>query len=81
MLKSKNMHPICLKVPFFLHNSTFSCRFCIFISSNYKCYRKNIINPLEPKLISGVICRTPGFKLQELIFSCKLWVLLADIQA
>ena len=81
MFQSQNVHPICLRVPIFHHNSTFSSRFSISKSSNYKSYRKNIINPLETKSISGVICATHGFKLQDLILSCKLWVLLADIQA
>lgn len=69
------------RVPVFLHNSIFSSRFSISKSSNYKSYRKNIINTLETKSISGVIFTTHGFKLQDLILSCKLWVLLADIQA
>jgi hypothetical protein len=81
MFQPQNVHPICLRVPFFLHNITFSSRFSISESSNYKCYRKNIINPFETKLISGVICRTHGFKLQGLILSYELLVLLADIQA
>lgn len=32
-----------------------------------------IVNPLAPQLIPGVIRRTHKFKLQDLIFSCKLF--------
>jgi hypothetical protein len=31
-----------------------------------------IVNPLAAELIPGVICTTHEFKLQDLIFSCKL---------
>ena len=31
-----------------------------------------IVNPLAVELIPGVICTTHEFKLQDLIFSCKL---------
>ena len=80
MFQSQIVQPICLRVPFFLHKITFSSKFSVSEPSNYKCYRKNIINPLETNLISGITCRTHGFKLQDLILPRKLWVLLADIQ-
>jgi len=36
-----------------------------------------------PELILGVICKTPGVKLQDLIIACKLqqWPKLVDVYA